>query len=190
MSENLKVIHYRNGDPIPFIVNSYEWQVLKTDGYCVWENEVVYADTFGYLYNWFAASDSRKIAPNGWHVPTDEEWNELENYLGMSQSEADKIDWRGVGTGVGGKLKETETTHWNSPNKGATNESGFSALPGGYRDNYMGRYIHLGDYAIFITSTEIGDSGIWLRMLSKYNSLVRRDTRSKYSGFSVRCIKD
>jgi uncharacterized protein (TIGR02145 family) len=87
--------------------------------------------TYGLLYTWYAVDDSRTIAPKGWHVPTDEEWKELEMYLGMSQSEADDTYWRG--TDEGGKLKATGTEYWNSPNEGANNESGYSALPGGFR---------------------------------------------------------
>ena len=90
MAENLKVTRYRNGDQIPNIENASEWSALLTGAYCVYENKVSLADTFGYLYNWYAIDDSRNIAPAGWHVPTDEEWKQLEMYLGMSRLDADE----------------------------------------------------------------------------------------------------
>jgi uncharacterized protein (TIGR02145 family) len=105
MAENLKVTHYRNGDPIPNVTDSTEWSNLATEAYCVYENDESIAETYGYLYNWYVVNDSRNIAPEGWHVPTDEEWKELEMFLGMSQSEANGTGWRG--TDEGGKLKET-----------------------------------------------------------------------------------
>ena len=133
MAENLKVTHYRNGDIIPNVTNNFEWAYLSTGAWCVHDNDGSYANTYGYLYNWYAVNDIRNIAPEGWHVPTDEEWKELEMYLGMSQTEADDTGYRG--TNEGGKLKEAGTTHWETPNTGATNETGFSALPGGCRSN-------------------------------------------------------
>ena len=107
--------------------------------------------TYGRLYNWYAVADSRNIAPTGWHVPSDAEWKQLEMYLGMSQSEADGLAVRG--TTEGGKMKEAGTTHWLNPNTGATNESGFSGLPGGYR-GYNGSYYGIGGIADFWSSTE------------------------------------
>ncbi len=134
-----------------------------------------------------AVDDSRNIAPEGWHVPTDAEWKQLEMYLGMSQAEADTYGWRG--TDEGGKLKETGTTHWNSPNAGATNESGFTALPGGWR-NIDGTFYAMGDIAIFWSSTEYNSPYAWRRRLDYDNSRVRRGNSSKQDGFSVRCVRD
>jgi len=128
MAENLKVRHYRNGDPIPHEINNVEWIMLTTGAYCYYDNDSSHAADYGALYNWYTVSDFRNIAPEGWHVPTDEEWKELEMALGISQEYADSTEWRG--TNEGGKLKETGTTHWNSPNEGATNESGFTARAG------------------------------------------------------------
>ena len=129
MAENLKVTCYRNGDAIPNITDGTTWASLSTGAYCEYNNDINNVATYGRLYNWYAVTDSRNIAPAGWHVPSDAEWKQLEMYLGMSQSEADATGWRG--TDEGGKLKEVGTMHWNSPNTGATNESGFTALPGG-----------------------------------------------------------
>jgi len=145
--------------------------------------------TYGRLYNWYAVDDSRKIAPEGWHVPTDEEWKQLELYLGMSQTDADdQGGWRG--TDEGGKLKESGTTHWISPNTGATNESGFSALPGGLR-RYNGDYhSSLGIDAYFWPSTESGAGQAWWRGLSCSSPKVYRSFSVKLNGFSVRCVRD
>jgi len=187
MAENLKVTHYRNGDPIPHVTDSGVWSGLTSGAYCEYNNDVNNVTTYGRLYNWYAVDDSRNIAPEGWHVPTDEEWKQLEMYLGMSQAQADASGWRG--TDEGGKLKATGTTHWSSPNTGATNESGFSALPGGGR--YLNGYFDtMGYLASFWSSTESGSYGAWGRHLSFSHSQVYRSDYSKRDGFSVRCVRD
>ena len=187
MAENLKVTHYRNGDPIPHVTDSATWSGLTSGAYCEYNNDPSNVATYGRLYNWYAVYDSRNIAPEGWHVPTDEEWKQLEMFLGMSQSQADAWLWRG--TDEGGKLKETGTTHWISPNTGATNESGFTALPGGYRlDN--GTFIHVGDYANFWSSTVIGSYDAYPRRLYYNYSKVFRNGIRKEHGLSVRCVRD
>jgi uncharacterized protein (TIGR02145 family) len=131
IKENLRTTHFRNGDPIPLVTDDTAWAGLSTPAYCEYGNDPANVTDYGRLYNWYAVADSRYIAPQGWHVATDEEWKQLEMYLGMSQSEANLTGIRG--TVEGGKLKEAGTVHWQSPNTGATNESGFTALPGGYR---------------------------------------------------------
>ena len=187
MMENLKVTHYRNGDPIPCVTDGGTWSGLTTGAYCNYDNDEHNVATYGRIYNWYAVDDSRNIAPEGWHVPTDEEWKQLEIYLGMSQSVADQLSWRG--TDEGGKLKETGTTHWNSPNTGATNESGFSALPGGFRASF-GTFYYLGDIADFWSSTESTSSHGFNRALDNDNSDIYRGYEYKYFGVSVRCVKD
>ncbi len=129
MVENLKVTHYSNGDSIPTGLNNSAWTDLSTGAYCVYNNDESNAVTYGYLYNWYAVTDNRNLTPAGWHVSTDEDWKELEKHLGMSRTEVDDTRW--WCTDEGGKLKEAGFSHWNSPNIGATNESGYSALPGG-----------------------------------------------------------
>jgi len=186
MSENLKVTHYRNGDAIPNVTDATEWSNLITGAYCNYGNDVNNATTYGRLYNWYAVNDSRNIAPEGWHVSSDAEWKTLEMYLGMSQSEADDIGWRG--TDEGGKLKETGTIHWNSPNTGATNENGFSALPGGFRLN--GTCDGMGFFAYFWSSSEYLSDGAWNRNLHYGSSVISRRSGSKQYGFSVRCVRD
>ncbi len=139
--------------------------------------------TYGVLYNWPAAMES---CPSGWHLPSDNEWKELEMYLGMSQSEADNTDTRG--TDEGGKLKETGMNHWEDPNLGATNESGFTALPGAHCSS--GSFSGIGYYADFWTSTEENSEKAWLRALNNELSDIYRTNYLKKAGRSVRCVKD
>jgi len=176
MAENLKVTHYRNGDPILNITDNTQWDSLTTGAYCNYNNDPNNAITYGRLYNWYAVTDSRNLAPIGWRVPTDAEWQTLINYLG-----GDDV--------AGGKIKEAGTTHWSSPNTGATNESGFTALPGGYR-YYYGYFLNLGDLANFWSSTERNSDDAWYRVLYFNNAAVYRCNDSKRSGLSVRLVRD
>jgi uncharacterized protein (TIGR02145 family) len=187
MMENLKVTHYRNGDPIPQVTDDGAWSGLTSGAYCNYNNDEDTVATYGRLYNWYAVDDSRNIAPAGWHVPTDEEWKQLEMYLGMSQAQADAEGWRG--TDEGGKLKESGTTHWNPPNEGATNESDFTALPGGNRFD-DGSFYGMGFEAYFWSSTEDYSYDAWNRNLYFYYSQVCRSYYDKVYGFSVRCVRD
>lgn len=187
MVENLKVTHYRNGDPIPDVTDIGEWYNSSLGAYCNYNNDEGQVDVYGRLYNFYAIIDSNNIAPEGWHVPTDAEWKQLEMYLGMSQEDADATGWRG--TDEGGKLKETGTVHWNPPNTGATNESGLTALPAGYRVN-NGAFLNIGIYAYFWSSTEDGIYAAWGRILSSGVAAIYRYSDSRAAGFSVRCVKD
>ena len=187
MAEDLKVTHYCNGDTIPSETDSLIWVGLTSGSYCNYNNDVTNVDTYGILYNWYAVNDSRKIAPEGWHVPTDDEWKQLEMYLGMSQAQADSIYRRG--TDEGGKLKEAGYTHWHSPNTGANNSSGFTALPGGFR-NSTGIFIGMGLGASFWSSTASGGDYAWLHDLFHASSQVGRFNVKKQSGLSVRCVRD
>ncbi len=188
MAENLKVTRYSDGDSIPNVTDNSEWTGLSTGAYCAYNNDTSYVDTYGLLYNWYAVDDSRNIAPEGWHVPTDEEWKQLEMHLGMSQSEADDTGYRG--TDEGGKLKEVGNEHWNSPNTGATNESGFSALPGGSRHYYHGTFTNIGYSGYWWSSTEYSSARAWYRSLTFHRSDVYRYYGNKRPGFSVRCVRD
>ena len=192
MMENLKVTHYRNGDPIPHVTDQWAWVLLyepPTGAFCDYDNNPANVATYGRLYNWYAVADSRNIAPAGWHVPTDAEWKQLEMYLGMSQTQAENIGLRG--TDEGGKLKEAGTTHWFSPNAGATNESGFTALAGGARYE-NGLFVHVGNHAFFWQSTAMENPtlGAWHRALHYNESGVNRFYQSKRIGSSVRCVRD
>jgi len=178
MAENLKVTHYRNGDAILNVMGKTAWSNRTIGAYCNYDNNATNAYTYGRLYNWYAVNDSRNIVPNGWHVPTDSEWQTLSDYLG-----GDFV--------AGGKLKETGTTHWNSPNTDATNESGFSSLPGGYRDG-NGAYHNIGREGCWWSSTEERDrNSAWYRSLSFSGSILGGDAvDSRQDGFSIRCVQD
>jgi len=143
--------------------------------------------TYGRLYTWYTVTDSRKVCPDGWHLPSDEEWKELEMYLGMSQAEADSEGWRGTDEGV--KLKETGTTHWDIPNTGANNQSGFTALPGGSRSD-NGPFASIGNHGCWWSSTEYNTDYAWGRYVYYYDNNVCRNQFNKKDGYSIRCIKD
>jgi uncharacterized protein (TIGR02145 family) len=140
---------------------------------------------YGVLYNWEAA---RTSCPSGWHLPTDEEWKILELEQGMSESDADMEGYRPTGY-VGGKIKESGTGHWSSPNTGATNSSGFTALPGGYR-NISGGFRYLGEYAYFWSSQESDALYAWGRKLGYNGDGVYRSYGNKMYGFPIRCLKN
>ncbi len=200
MAENLKVTRYSDGSAIPYVVNDSEWEPLGSSdkAYCWYDNSTTNRDTYGGLYSWAAAmngavssntnpSGVQGVCPNGWHLPSDNEWKELEMFLGLSQSEADATGWRG--TDEGGKIKEPDTEHWHTPNTGATNESGFTALPAGFRYS-QGPFGNLSYSAHFITATENDAEASWNHSLSHTLASIERWTAWKDSGNSVRCIKD
>ena len=176
MAENLKVTHYRNGDPIPNVTVSSTWTSLTTGAYCYYDNNSSNLDIYGCLYNWYAVNDNRIIAPEGWHVPSDSEWTRLSEFLGGEMV-------------AGGRMKETGTTYWKSPNTGATNESGFSALPGGARgDN--GEFDAITEQGIWWSSTEHDNEYIIHKNLFYDSEDLGDGYWKKESGFSVRCIRD
>ncbi|MCP4706197.1 MAG: hypothetical protein GY865_16500 [candidate division Zixibacteria bacterium] len=187
MADNLKVTRYRNGDTIPNVPEGEVWSGLSSGGYCNYYDDEEMIAVYGRLYNGYSVNDSRNIAPEGWHVPTDEEWKQMEIYLGMSQAEADATGWRG--TDEGGKLKETGTAHWGSPNAGATNESRFTALPGGYRF-INGVFMNFGFRSGFWSSAENKGSNEWHRILDHNYSQIYHYYYDQRYGFSVRCVKD
>ena len=187
MAENLKVTHYRNGDPISNVTDETEWTNLSTGAYCNFDNNLNNVSTYGRLYNWYTVDDNRELAPAGWHVPTDEEWKTLEMYIGINQVDVDADGWRG--TIEGGKLKETGTEHWLSPNIGATNACGFLALPAGYCSRY-GAFLLIGQGADYWSATQSSDQLAWFRSLDYNRTDIRRDDIIKTYGFSIRCVKD
>ena len=132
-------------------------------------------------------SQVQGVCPSGWHLPSDSEWKYLEIHLGMSLFEADGLEYRG--TDEGGKLKEAGLEHWNTPNTGATNTSGFSALAGGWRHR-AGAFTNLGSYAVIWTATEYSTTEGWHRNLESLTSQVYRNYYKKKGGFSVRCLRD
>ena len=175
MKENLKVTHYRNGDEIPTGYSSTEWTHLnetETGAYAVYGGNESNADIYGNLFNWYAVDDERGVCPEDWHVPTDEEYTALTNYLG---------GWEYAG------LRIKDNVNWNG-----TNESGFTALPGGERSCCDGGldYSGMDNQGYFWSSTAKDNYKAWERRLSDYNSLITREYGDKKYGFSVRCIRD
>jgi len=187
MAENLKVTHYQNSDEIPYIYNDPQY-----GAYINYSNNADNVGVYGRLYNWFAVNDERGLCPDNWHVPSDDEFKSLEMYLGMSESEANGEGLRG--TDEGGKLKEEGNEHWNSPNTGATNETGFTALPGGNRryETYTNQEIFSGlnRYGFFWSSSEVYTVNAWYRVFSFDYSESNRYHLSKANAFSVRCVED
>jgi len=177
MAENLRATKYNDGATIPNVTDGDEWGALTTGAYCNY-NKTTSIDTivtFGRMYNWYAVNTG-KLAPTGWHVPTDDEWTTLIDYLG-----GDDV--------AGGKLKETGITHWNNPNTGATNESGFTALPSG-QCNVNCSFLDIGNLGIFWSATESSAHSAFFRPLTTNGSYVNSGPFSKAFGVSVRCLRN
>ena len=202
MAENLKTTKYKDGTPIPNITDATAWKELSAGAYCHYDNNVSYAETYGALYNWFAVNGDtdgngtkdKEIAPEGWHVPTDAEWKELEMFLGMSQSTADIAGWRGTEI-QSAKLRST--SGWdndrNATDGNGTNEVGFAAFPGGERNNNSGYFAKRGFRTAFWTASESGDAAAWRRLIDIQEDGaigVYRGTGSRNYGYSLRCVKD
>ena len=177
MAENLRTTTYANGDPIPNVTDNTAWTQLTAGAWAHYENNSSYDSPYGKLYNWYSVADPRNVCPAGWHVPTDAEWTVLTDYLG-GEGEA------------GGKMKSTGTQYWESPNTGATNESGFSGLPGGYRTNANGTFHLLGNDGSWWSASESGAENAWSRYLVNTNAGVTRFNSSKRGGFCLRCVRD
>lgn len=178
MIENLDVNTYGNGDPIPQVTNNLDWQRLTTGAWCYYNNDPANESIYGKLYNWYAINDPRGLAPAGWHIPSDAEWTTLASCLGGEDV-------------AGGKMKETGTLLWLSPNTGATNSSGFKALPGGFRD--PSGFNRLAGGCGWWSSTEatVPDPlSAWYRNIDYNGAYLGRTNSLKQVGFSVRCIKN
>jgi uncharacterized protein (TIGR02145 family) len=174
MAENLKTAHYRDGSPITEIELDTQWSNAKKGAWCYYQNDSANNLIYGKLYNWYAVADTHHLCPTGWHVPGDDEWTVLADYLG--------------GDGIaGGKMKAT--TLWADTNNGADNFSRFTALPAGNRNN-DGIFGSLGGIGYFWSSTELNSSLAWFRYLGYYNSSVSRFYYYKDYGLSVRCVGD
>jgi len=174
--ENLRTTKYNDGTAISEVTDQTEWKNCTTPGYCWYNNdETANKSTYGALYNWYAVNTG-KLAPEGWHVPTDADWNILAAYLGGESV-------------AGGALKEAGTTHWTSPNTGANNSSSFSALPGGYR-SFDGYFFSIGNYGYWWSATEGNASVAYGRSLGYDYSDLDRYNYYKSCGFSVRLVRD
>jgi len=175
MAENLKVVKFNDGTRIPLVSDYKIWSNLLSPGYCWYNNDAEgYESDYGALYNGYSVSTD-KLCPLGWHVPSVEEWMILTDYVG------EKI--------AGEKLKEIGTQNWISPNAGATNESGFTARPGGSRGN-LGSFFDEGLRGHWWSSTEYNDIYVWNRSMGFSFSNVTGSSDNKKSGLSVRCVKD
>ncbi|MBL0174984.1 MAG: T9SS type A sorting domain-containing protein [Ignavibacteria bacterium] len=175
MVENLKTTRCNDGNIIPMRSDSAAWMNSTSAAYCWYNNNPTNKDVYGALYNWHAVATGT-LAPAGWHVPTDADWTTLTDYLG------------GLIV-AGGAMKETGTVHWSSPNTGADNSSGFTALPGGNRTG--GAFFSgMKAYGNYWSSTANGSTLAWHRYLASWKADVSRNTHYKTSGLSVRCVKD
>jgi uncharacterized protein (TIGR02145 family) len=174
--ENLNVTHYRNGDAIPNVQDTAIWHNQTTGAYCNYNNDISNGTTYGHLYNWFAVSDSRNIAPLGCHVPTDADWTTLTTFLGGELI-------------AGGKLKENGTSHWQTPNTLATNEVGFTALPGGYL-MVPAKFCEIGNFGDWWSASEATSGNAWARGMYYRGASVTNGSVNKIYGFSVRCMLD
>lgn len=177
MSENLRTANYRNGDPIPTGLDNASWVATTAGAYEIYNNDNVNDDIYGKLYNWYAVADVRNVCPIGWHVPTDAEWTTLTDYLGGEAV-------------AGGKMKTTGLQYWTGNNIYATNESGFSGLPGGSRYASDGTFNDVGDGGSWWSSSEESTVTAWYRFLYYTTNDANRSLNSKQDGFSVRCLRD
>jgi uncharacterized protein (TIGR02145 family) len=180
MTENLNVDKFRNGDPIPHAKTDEEWVKARENGQPAWcyydhravQNDSANGDKYGKLYNWYAVNDPRSLAPKGWHIPTDDEWTVLTNFLG--------------GYEVDKKMKSTSGWEYNL---NGNNSNGFSGLPGGYRD-CSGTFTQIGGDGNWWSSAEYGTYDAWYRNLFAAHDYVYRNYCNKGNGFSVRCLRD
>ena len=177
---NLKTSKYRNGDNIPTGLNNSDWFNTTSGAYAIYNNDPVNDGLYGKLYNHYSVTDSRGLCPTGWHIPSDAEWTTLENHLGGSSV-------------AGGALKSTAMQPspggWASPNAGAINSSGYSALASGFRlDN--GAFNYISYYTKWWSSTLISSFNAWYRNLDYDHSFFGRSNDYVTYGFSVRCLKD
>jgi len=176
MAENLNVSTFRNGDPIPQAKTNEEWDRArenKQPAWCYYENAPANGAKYGKLYNWYAVSDSRGLAPVGYHIPSDAEWTILTDYLGGAEK-------------AGAKMKSKQG--W-AENGNGTNSSGFSGLPGGFRDG-NGSFYYFGKLGYWWSSSELNTYYAWSRLLNYDYGNVYRYTTNKVNGFSVRCLRD
>jgi len=174
MSRNLNTERYNNGDLIPHVQDTLEWRHISSGAWCYYGKDSELTKKFGKLYNWFAVNDKRGIAPEGWHIPSDAEWAIMINFL------------RGESV-AGGKMKTS--TLWYTPNKGATNSCGFSALPGGIR-YANGIFDNTGKYGCFWSSSKFNNTNAWARHLCSDYSGVGHGNYDIRDGLSVRCVRD
>jgi uncharacterized protein (TIGR02145 family) len=178
MAENLRTFRFRDGDIIDFENPGEDEnnEYGETEYQCSYKNDESNVPLYGRIYSWHALNDERNIAPVGWHVATYDDWEALINYLG-----GDAV--------AGGKLKEAGNLHWKGSNNTATNESGFTALPGGCLDN-SGKFWGLGEYSCFYCSTACNAENAYSIVLNDHSNIISSDSVPKITGYYIRCVKD
>ena len=177
MAGNLKVTRYRNGDSIPGVEDAAPWSNQVSGARCWYHNDAANKETYGALYNWYAVNDARNLAPEGWHVALYHEWQILISVLGGSAV-------------AGGKLKEAGTEHWLSPNTGATDLIGFTALPGGFRDGSGGTFKSIGSVGCWWTGSQADGGKSWFYTIRNFSGSIEYDNYIRTFGLSVRCVKN
>jgi uncharacterized protein (TIGR02145 family) len=176
MAENLRTSTFSDGSEIPDVTSATGWTGLTTPGFCWYNNdEAANKDTYGALYNFYSVV-SGTLCPDGWHVPSRDEWQKLRDASGDTLTE-------------GGKLKESGTLHWKTPNTGAVNSYGFSALPAGIR-YFEGTFNSASFFTAFWSSTEADNEKAWYFSLYYCDSIAAMNRISKKDGFSIRCVKN
>lgn len=189
MAENLKVTHYNDGQPVPLLPEARDWAATGEGAMCFYQNKAKeLGEKLGALYNWYAVN-SGKLCPKGWHIPSDQEWMELEKNIGLDAATVSISGARGWSLQLDGKLKSAEKGAWHTDRSYYTNETGFSALPGGYR-THSGTFQLIGQFGHWWSATEASPTFAWKRHLSYYRDFINRNTMLKNSGLCVRCIKD
>jgi uncharacterized protein (TIGR02145 family) len=185
-TKNLDVTTYSDGTVIPQVTDPTAWANLTTGAWCYYNNDSANGTTYGKLYNWYAVAGihdtdpntpNKKLAPTGYHIPSDAEWTTLITYLGG-------------GTVAGGKMKTTGTSLWLAPNTDATNSSGFTGLPGGFRSSSYGVFHYIGNRGYWWSSSEGDTARAWDCILSCDFGNASINRLDKINGFSVRCLKD
>lgn len=177
MGQNLRTTHYRDGSPIPLVGDSALWITIETGAFCWYDNDDQNEVPYGKLYNWYAVKDERGLCPHGWHVPSEQEWLDL-------------IDFLGGMSVAGGKMKEPGTLHWSNVNREATNSSGFTGLPGGFRYIEDSSFYFEGLRAQWWSTTEYSPQEVWNLWLSNHLGSALLKTLEKNYGMSVRCLKN
>ncbi|MCB2218836.1 MAG: fibrobacter succinogenes major paralogous domain-containing protein [Bacteroidetes bacterium] len=193
MKENLKTTSYRNGNPIQNITNATTWSTLTSGAYVWYNNDIGWKDHYGALYNWYAAMDPNGLCPEGWHIPSDNEWTILTNTIGGAGSPHgnELKSCRQVNSPISGGCNTTEHPRWDADDiHYGTDTYGFSGLPGGTRRFYNGGFFNMGAYGGWWSSTPLTSDEVLMRGLGNYYGFVDYNYYNKKDGYSVRCLKD
>jgi uncharacterized protein (TIGR02145 family) len=199
--QNLSVSKYSDGTVIPQVTDPTQWINLTTGAWCYYNNDPANGAVYGKLYNWYAVAGiydaasaanpalRKKLAPTGWHIPSDGEWSNLINCLDPNADGGNNLP-----NIAGGKMKSIGTIQagnglWQEPNTNATNASGFTGLPAGYR-YYDGAFLYVGSLGVWWSSSEYGTTGAWYRYLYYNDGYANSYSGNKEDGFSVRCLRD